>query len=64
MAVLAPGEGMWCAVGTFISGAKSGTQTMHTLALTALLCEGRLTLRPHGGVKAGAPFIFPSLNTQ
>ena len=39
-------------------GAKSGTQTMHALALTALLGEVSLILRPHGGVKAGVLYIF------
>jgi len=55
---LPPSESVWRAAGTIILGAKSGTQTMHALALTALLCEGLLIFRPLGGVKAGFPFYF------
>jgi hypothetical protein len=39
LAVLAPSESVWRAAGTFISGTKSGTQTMYTFTRTALLNE-------------------------
>jgi len=50
-----PSKSVWRAAGIFMPRTKSETQTMHTLALTALFGEVLPTLRPFGGVKAGVP---------